>query len=226
VFTARYALNPYIKQIRFVFKGLIKVINFQVPSHRANEWRSVQSYANIGLFNPNSLLWSYVIYTKQHKVFISFVSSLRRFFYLFRWLSNILYLNHSSTKEFILRYICGKKKHHFKYLFVYKFVFIAHRAIASVGTHFAVRGVDQHWYKVEEAGVYGGSYLHGTALPYTLCFVITRNSLSLSLSVSIFLLEVSRVFACHLQTFSPWNSLPSLRHLWSFIPHIWKTSCP
>jgi hypothetical protein len=27
VFTARYALSPYIKQIRFVFKGLISVDN-------------------------------------------------------------------------------------------------------------------------------------------------------------------------------------------------------
>jgi hypothetical protein len=28
VFTARYALNPYIKQIRFVFKGLISILIF------------------------------------------------------------------------------------------------------------------------------------------------------------------------------------------------------
>jgi hypothetical protein len=27
VFTARYALSPYIKQTRFVFKGLIRVVN-------------------------------------------------------------------------------------------------------------------------------------------------------------------------------------------------------
>jgi hypothetical protein len=27
VFTARYALNPYIKQIRFVFNGLINVMS-------------------------------------------------------------------------------------------------------------------------------------------------------------------------------------------------------
>jgi hypothetical protein len=30
VFTARYALSPYIKQIRFVFKGLIFKIHEQI----------------------------------------------------------------------------------------------------------------------------------------------------------------------------------------------------
>jgi diacylglycerol kinase len=29
VFTARYALSPYIKQIRFVFKGLIVMMTLQ-----------------------------------------------------------------------------------------------------------------------------------------------------------------------------------------------------
>jgi hypothetical protein len=32
VFTARYALSPYIKQIRFVFKGLINAVSMYVKS--------------------------------------------------------------------------------------------------------------------------------------------------------------------------------------------------
>jgi hypothetical protein len=31
VFTARYALSPYIKQIRFVFKGLKKLLDMPRP---------------------------------------------------------------------------------------------------------------------------------------------------------------------------------------------------
>jgi hypothetical protein len=48
----------------------------------------------------------------------------------------------------MLCYICVKKTP-FKYLFLYKFLFIAHRVIASVGTHFGLRGVDQQLLKVE-----------------------------------------------------------------------------
>ena len=83
-------------------------------------------------------------------------------------------------------YICGGEKHHFEYLFVHKFVFMAHRVIASDGTRLASHGVDQHWLKVQGGGVdKGGSYLHGIALPYTRWFVITRNSLSLSVRLRL-----------------------------------------
>jgi hypothetical protein len=34
VFTARYALSPYIKQIRFVFKGLIYFLEFSCAGHQ------------------------------------------------------------------------------------------------------------------------------------------------------------------------------------------------
>jgi hypothetical protein len=69
---------------------------------------------------------------------------------------------------------------------VHKFVFIARRVIASDGTRLALHGVDQHWLKVQGGGVEkGGSYLHGTAQPYTLWFVITRNSLSLSVRLRL-----------------------------------------
>jgi hypothetical protein len=47
----------------------------------------------------------------------------------------------------------GRKKHHFKYLFVYKLVFMARRVIASDGTRLALHGVDQHWLKVQGDGV-------------------------------------------------------------------------
>jgi len=61
---------------------------------------------------------------------------------------------------------------------------MARRVIASDGTRLAPLGVDQHWLMVQGGGVdKRGSYLHGTALPYTRWFVITRNSLSLSLSL-------------------------------------------
>jgi hypothetical protein len=36
VFTARYALSPYIKQIRFVFKGLNSFVTFTVDSQVLN----------------------------------------------------------------------------------------------------------------------------------------------------------------------------------------------
>jgi hypothetical protein len=45
VFTARYALSPYIKQIRFVFKGLILFrkcsglsLKFHCPTHQSVQW--------------------------------------------------------------------------------------------------------------------------------------------------------------------------------------------
>jgi hypothetical protein len=37
VFTARYALSPYIKQIRFVFKGLISIEYCVTPSVSPNK---------------------------------------------------------------------------------------------------------------------------------------------------------------------------------------------
>jgi hypothetical protein len=37
VFTARYALSPYIKQIRFVFKGLIIVLNIKTGGAHNNK---------------------------------------------------------------------------------------------------------------------------------------------------------------------------------------------
>jgi hypothetical protein len=39
VFTVRYALSPYIKQIRFVFKGLIKIT---VRKDKASQWQKYQ----------------------------------------------------------------------------------------------------------------------------------------------------------------------------------------
>jgi hypothetical protein len=63
---------------------------------------------------------------------------------------------------------------------------MARSVIASDGTRLTALGVDQHWLKVQGGGLdKGGSYLHGTALPYTLWFVITRNSLSLSVRLRL-----------------------------------------
>jgi hypothetical protein len=63
---------------------------------------------------------------------------------------------------------------------------MARRVIASDGTRLAPHGVDQHWLWVQGGRVdKGGSYLHGTALPYTRWFVITRNSLSLSVRLRL-----------------------------------------
>jgi hypothetical protein len=45
VFTARYALSPYIKQIRFVFKGLIGIL-FLLITFMTLPRRSV--YASVG----------------------------------------------------------------------------------------------------------------------------------------------------------------------------------
>jgi hypothetical protein len=42
VFTARYALSPYIKQIRFVFKGLIFVFFFCHKEYICLMWSSVE----------------------------------------------------------------------------------------------------------------------------------------------------------------------------------------
>jgi hypothetical protein len=47
VFTARYALSPYIKQIRFVFKGLIHVTVLFFPLHTAPQWARGPSLSRI-----------------------------------------------------------------------------------------------------------------------------------------------------------------------------------
>jgi hypothetical protein len=46
----------------------------------------------------------------------------------------------------------GRKKHHFKYLFVHEFVFMGRSVIASDGTRLAPHGVDQHWLMVQGDG--------------------------------------------------------------------------
>jgi len=43
VFTARYALSPYIKQARFVFKGLIR----NCAHHSSTEATSTQEYPDV-----------------------------------------------------------------------------------------------------------------------------------------------------------------------------------
>jgi hypothetical protein len=40
VFTARYALSPYIKQIRFVFKGLNQISVAGYGAKKIISWRS------------------------------------------------------------------------------------------------------------------------------------------------------------------------------------------
>jgi hypothetical protein len=55
VFTARYALSPYIKQIRFVFKGLSKQLLIRFESqqsfikHNGYQFMKIIRYEN----NPN-----------------------------------------------------------------------------------------------------------------------------------------------------------------------------
>jgi hypothetical protein len=48
VFTARYALSPYVKQIRFVFKGLRKRIKESIVSAviSQNTYKSCEQVAN------------------------------------------------------------------------------------------------------------------------------------------------------------------------------------
>jgi hypothetical protein len=84
VFTARYALSPYIKQIRFVFKGLIQALYFVQPTIPATRtavemslyWtpcsqcptacRAIISYtAAVALQTahlPSASLWSFILY--------------------------------------------------------------------------------------------------------------------------------------------------------------------
>jgi hypothetical protein len=47
VFTARYALSPYIKQIRFVFKGLIYVIYTKCRCHGPRRLRRESAAARL-----------------------------------------------------------------------------------------------------------------------------------------------------------------------------------
>lgn len=125
-------------------------------------------------------------------------------------INNSLYLYHSFTRNYPTLYLW--KKNGFKYLFVYKFIFIASSVvIRRAGAH-SVRCPSWCW---PTQGVRCIPTQH-----YTLCAIIIRRSLSLYSS----LLEVSLVFTCHWQTFSRWNSLLSLCHLWSFISYISKTS--
>jgi hypothetical protein len=54
VFTARYALSPYIKQIRFVFKGLINIVVYltdflYILLIKANWDNECQSYKAVPL---------------------------------------------------------------------------------------------------------------------------------------------------------------------------------
>jgi hypothetical protein len=75
VFTARYALSPYIKQIRFVFKGLINILLVAIiiiiiiiiitEEKRRKDWmalkqRFLRSYVNSQLpkNNPGARPWS------------------------------------------------------------------------------------------------------------------------------------------------------------------------
>jgi hypothetical protein len=62
VFTARYALSPYIKEIRFVFKGLI--INVvKTGTIFSDFWRSYSCVAKNGYSGSFQCVWDcdYVI---------------------------------------------------------------------------------------------------------------------------------------------------------------------
>jgi hypothetical protein len=59
VFTARYALSPYIKQIRFVFKGLKSI--YGTVAHLSILWHYVQS--EDGPFRPKHVVGNLLIHT-------------------------------------------------------------------------------------------------------------------------------------------------------------------
>jgi hypothetical protein len=81
VFTARYALSPYIKQIRFVFKGLKQVLQVMLTEGRGEtECRSCTMYHRLRFLAQNapmgvkakgegSAVSPYIQHTKGRKIF-------------------------------------------------------------------------------------------------------------------------------------------------------------
>jgi hypothetical protein len=73
VFTARYALSPYIKQIRFVFKGLINMRKLTPPSKQCNMRKRLHGE---GFFLTNFIvppfIWKHpAFYTTQSSITLS-----------------------------------------------------------------------------------------------------------------------------------------------------------